>query len=158
MIIKIIKDPVTNDCIFQFCLEWIDALAREDYITASSYLRNLDSEWHDAEIKQAVETYGSMEYLDETIYTVSRFEDAAGDNPRFSRAYTEELEGFAFIRHPKWPIEICWNSEVFSSEGVVATVHMDYALNGEWSDLSSNFDLIRAVDGVTVELRRLDVF
>lgn len=150
----VVKSHGNNDEAFDFCLNWIELLTKEDYSgAAETILQSEFYHWTGEEIRCAIETYGTMQSTKGESYRVTPFQSASGQNPR-SKYLSNILESAV---HPLYPIQVVWLPDYMVTSERAGSIHLDYALNGSWSDLSSSFEILRVGDRVAFALKRIDV-
>jgi hypothetical protein len=59
--------------------------------------------------------------------------------------------------HSQFPFAVYWFSDGPSRRGALGWLHIDYPLDGDWSDLSSIFDIVPRGDSLGLDLERIEV-
>ena len=174
--------PKTNEAVLEFVLEWVDLLAAREIEKALKLIRNRERprklygfqkfqamlglkekpapfiytpDW----ISKAISGYGNVD--EPKDFWVTDPTSPTGNSARkaleneAARNDDDETESFV---HPLYPIAVYWYRDASDEVGeYLGFVHLDYPLNGKWSDLSSVFDIYAVDGGVTLELERIEV-
>jgi hypothetical protein len=118
----VIVDPNSSDNeVIGVVLEWVDVLARKDYLTVFKELGywDYDEESGVEEIRNAISKYRSPEFFPGVEeFVVSDWRLAKGGNPEPQR-------------------KVVWYDP--NEPGIRASISVDLPLNGAWSDLQAEF-------------------
>ena len=148
----------TSDQVFAFVTEWIKRLSAQHYDGALQMLYPGPSAvWTSSLIEQLIANYGSLE-PDRSghLFRVTPLECARGQCVRDSLGLDDDV-GTGDV-HPSYPIAVYWFRRHPEREpACLGWIHLDYPLDGEWSDLSSEFWLYEHDGNVVVELERIEV-
>jgi hypothetical protein len=156
------KQP-TNAEVFAFCEQWLAHLAHGDYAAARALLRSREPQpWTPELIEQLIANYGSYKPRPSGIRYQVTPPESTPSTPLLERRLQSlrpdpDEDTCTGEVHERYPFAICWYLDGPSRRGAVGWVHIDYPLNGEWSDLSSIFDLMPHGDGLGFDLERIEV-
>jgi hypothetical protein len=132
----------TNAEILDTVRDWVELLAQERYNEAFQMLYHPENDYWTAElIRTVVANYGSIEPLKGgSTYRVTSLTD---------RSLTQ---------HPN-PYQNVWRygDNAQRDKNHIGDVHFGLPLNGEWSDLTAIFNIVRLNDTLTLQLDDIHV-
>lgn len=111
-------------------------------------------QWTPALIENLIAGYGSM---DSSLgYQVTPPEQAKAIHRRQSLINSLKDPDIYGAVHDKYPYAVFWDSYSDGASGNTGWATLTYPLNGEWSDLKSEFYLYRTEQGIEIELHRIE--
>ena len=129
-----------DEDVLQVVCSWVELLAQGKYDEAYSLLTYAPGEgWTPELIRILIANYGSLEpFADGRTFHVTSLHD----NPTLPEGRLKPYK------------DVEWAEE---REGSVGWVHFDLPLNGEFSDLTAVFKIVKADAGLALELYAIDV-
>ena len=144
--------------VFEFCQRWLACLARKDYEAACGMLVPSEpTPWTPLKVEHLISNYGQLGNPGKLpAASVTPPESAVGEISLDSLLDPDddEIEGEV---HSRYPFAVYWFLTGPSAIGAVGSVRIDYPLDGEWSDLSSEFDIIPQEGGLGFQLERIEI-
>ncbi len=113
--------------------QWVDALANDDYEAAYAMLQHApDEPWTADFLRRWIANYGRHEALkDGATFHVTHWETATGRETHYQDVTRRDAPHM---------------------NGSVGDVHYDLPLNGEWSDLTAIFDILKNDGALVLQL------
>ncbi len=145
--------------VFDFCENWLRHLSNGDYESAAEMIvQDGHYKWSPAMIEKLIINYGNTEPLRSgRRYRVTLADPATG-TPSLSRLrVADDDDTISGQVHEKYRFAVYWFMDGPSRKGAVGWLHLDYPLDGEWSDLSSIFDIVPCGDQLAFDLERIEV-
>ncbi len=149
----------SNDEVFAFCHQWLGHLSSGDYRSAHAMIvPNSHHPWTPELIEQVIANYGSVEpHRSGRHFHVTPPETASG-TPSSQRLRVDPDDDTCTGEvHSQFPFAVYWFSDGPSRRGALGWLHIDYPLDGQWSDLSSIFDIVPRGDSLGLDLERIEV-
>lgn len=149
----------SNDETFAFCLQWLGYLASGDYHAAHAMIvPDGHYRWSPELIERVISNYGFIEpHRSGHRFQVTPPESARGVPSRQCLRVDPDDDTCTGEVHSQFPFAVYWFLDGPSRKGALGWVHMDYPLDGEWSDLSSIFDIVPRGDSLALDLERIEV-
>jgi hypothetical protein len=147
------------DEVFAFCEQWLTHLSGGRYREAHGMLLpHSQRRWTPELIEQVISNYGTLPPDGRRgTFRVTAF-DTAGGAPDVKRLRVDPGDDTCSGEvHPRYPFAVYQFLHGPSRRGSVGRVHLDYPLNGRWSDLSTTFDMIPCGDGLGLGLIGIEV-
>jgi hypothetical protein len=152
------KSPAAED-VFAWCEQWLACLSANDYASAwkmifpDSYWK-----WTPALIEELIANYGALNPDSSGHrFRVTPPGEATGETYR-QRFWIDpndpEVDIIGDV-HPRYPFAVWWHRNPLGR--CLGQVHIDYPLDGEWSSLSSTFDILPLKEGLALDLERIEV-
>jgi len=144
---------------FAFCESWLDCLIRRDFAAACDLIvRDGHYQWTPELIERLVTNYGHTEPLRSGRRCSVSAPDLAIGTPSLSRLrVADDDDVYTGEVHSRYPFAVYWFLDGPSRKGAVGWIHLDYPLDGEWSDLSSIFDIVPRSGQYALDLERIEV-
>lgn len=152
--------PGSNQAVFSVLETWVGYLAEGDYGSAHALLSpDPHRQWTPAVIEALVTGYGSLEpRRDGRRFRVTPLASAIGTMHRTRLEPDADDDAVIGEVHPRFPLAVYWFREPSARRpDRVGYAHVDYPLDGTWSDLSSEFYLLRVGEYIRISLERIEV-
>ena len=145
--------------VFSFCEAWLDCLARHDFHAASNFIAHDGlHQWTPELIERLISNYGHTEALRSGRKCAVTSPDLAIGVPSLSRLRLDDDDDVCTGEvHSRYPFAVYWFLDGPSRKGALGWLHIDYPLDGEWSDLSSIFDIVPRSGQYAFDLKRIEV-
>ena len=122
--------PTIDSTLLSLIARWVDLLAHQRYREALALLAP-SKHWTPELLETVISNYGFVEPCpDGERFVVTPISEATGDGPRAEVTWFDDHRGY---------------------------VHYDLPLNGEWSDVTAEFDIVAEGDGFTLALDDIHV-
>jgi hypothetical protein len=147
--------PSSNAAIFEFCETWLGHLSAGDFTSAHGMLAPDNvRKWTPQLIEKLVtETCGSPS----NKCAVTAPAEATGNPSRSRLEVDPDDDDCTGEVHPQYPFAVYWFRDGVAANGSVGWVYLGYPLDGEWSDLSSEFRIYQAEEGYVLQLQSIEV-
>lgn len=144
---------------FAFCESWLECLTRRDFGAAAGLIvPDGHYRWTPELIERLVANYGHTEPLRSGRRCAVTPPDLAIGVPSLARLRIAEDDDVCTGEvHSRYPFAVYWFSDGPSRKGALGWLHLDYPLDGEWSDLSSIFDIVPRSGQYAFDLERIEV-
>jgi hypothetical protein len=144
---------------FAFCEAWLECLARRDFGAACDLIvPDGHYPWTPELIERLITNYGHTEPLRSgRRCTVTSPVLAAGIPSLSSLRVAEDDDICTGQVHSRFPFAVYWFLDGPSQKGALGWLHLDYPLDGKWSDLSSIFDIVPRSGQYAFDLERIEV-
>jgi hypothetical protein len=149
------KKPTATD-VFAWCEQWLAHLEQQDFAAAYEMLMpNSQWAWTPELIEKLITNHGTLELTDGgvTIYRVTSPRTATGERYLSRLRVDPDDPVITGEVHPKYPFAVHWFRDPPLPR--LGYVVLDYPLNGEWSNLTSHFDIVRRGGGLALDLERM---
>ena len=156
---KLISTNRDADEVFAFCESWISCLCERDYSAACDMIvPDGHYRWTPELIETLITHYGHTEPLRSGRRCLVSWPDSASGVPSLSRLRVADDDDTCSGQvHSRYPFAVYWFLDGPSRKGALGWVHIDYPLDGEWSDLSSIFDIVPRSGQLAFDLERIEV-
>lgn len=152
--------PPVSEQVFALCEEWVSLLAASDYSLALALLaERTPPRWTPELVESLISNYGSVTpHRSGRIFRASPLSEATGQ-PALSRlAADPDDDTCDAVVHDRFPIAIyVFRTPPAQDPSRIGWVHLDYPLDGAWSDLSSIFTLRRDGESCKMLLDSIEV-
>lgn len=155
----LISTNQSPDEAFAFCELWLETLGRGDFRAACDLIvPDGRHRWTPELIGRLIGNYGRTDPPrsgTQCVVTPTNLATGALNLGRFR--VDEDDDVCTGHVHPRYPFAVYWFLDGPAKNGSVGWLHLDYPLDGEWSDLSSIFNIVPRMDKLALDLERIEV-
>lgn len=145
--------------VFAFCESWLLCLSQRDFHSACEMIvPDGRYQWSPDTIERLITNYGRLEPQRSGRRCAVTPPDSATGLPSLGRLQVDEDDDVCAGQvHSRYPFAVYWYLDGPSQKGSFGWLHIDYPLDGKWSDLSSIFDIVPRSDRYGLDLERIEV-